>query len=174
MTIENKTLELEPVIPGYSQNNRPFISICGGKPTVFINRPLAKELGIVEGMNVAFYSDNSSEDKKYIWALFVTKNTTISLEVRNGSRPNTLRVSSKKWVEQMSKTFRISKGKTVRLYVDVKNPVEINERGETVRIYVIFDIPPLRQDLNKEELEAYNEEYIQQQIKLKQYGISKH
>jgi anaerobic selenocysteine-containing dehydrogenase len=172
--MSDKPLVLQTVTPGYSQNNRPFISICGGKPTVFFNRPLAKELGIVEGMNVAFYSDNSSEDKKYIWALFITKNTTISLEVRNGSRPNTLRVSSKKWVEQLSKTFRVTEGKTVRLYVNTKNPIEINDRGEQVKIYIIFDIPPLRQDLSGEELVKYNEEYLEQQVKLKQYGISKH
>lgn len=150
---------LEQVKQGhkYQASSKPFISIKGGTPTIHINRTLSVEIGAVEGMNLGFYNSKN----KFMWGIYVTSNVINSVPIRNGSRPNTLRVNSKKTALSLQESFKVKDKQTVRLFVGTKSPIRVINNGEEHLVYMIYDIPALRDDLSNEEQELYSREYLE-------------
>ena len=155
------SLDLELVKPSNFQKSKTaFISVTGGIGEIRFSKFLSNKLGFTEGDHIAWYARESDPDMKFLHGIFLTKTSIDTMEVKRSRQASAFKVNGVNIVSLLEKAFRIKKNKTIRIFVDVKNPMTYKNKGEDVKVYMVYDIPPMRHDLEDDEREDYNKEYM--------------
>lgn len=165
-------LDLELVKPeAVPRSKTAFISTTGNKSGIYFSKYLSRAIGMVDGQNIAFYAKEGVEELKYVWGFYLTDNTLHTEPIRRNRASDMFRVNAKRVSGLIQSIFKIGNQKTVRLYVDIKSPIVYKHNGEDVKVYMIYDIPPMRDDMEDEERNEYNLDYITKMSIVKNYGI---
>ena len=172
----NNPLSFDAIVPHFQSRTPAFISITGGMSSMFFSKYLSRTIGMTEGDSVGFFAKEDdikhNGDQKYMWAMYITKNTINTCELKRSKNQDMFRVNESKISKMLQEVFQIHKGKKVRLMVDTSKPIKFKDpaTGKDAEMYMIYDLPPMRKDLEDAELASYNIDYITKMAKIRALG----
>jgi hypothetical protein len=159
--IDLDNIKLENIInkskTPFANSKVAFMTCYPKNKSVFLSGLLSKKLGLKHNSKLALAR---AEDNKGIVWLYKFPFETYGYDVRLYAKQ--FRIISSHLVRVLCESFWINPEvvtKTLRLYVDVDNPVKkvVDELGVEVELYQVYDIPESRNDMNDEEKKKYSD-----------------